>query len=144
MSFIIKPVNFEQLKKSLMKEEVKITGSREYTHVAPPTISKEWLHKYMDYKEGVLYWKYDSTRTDTWNNKHIGKQAGYYCPKIKQFSLKIRNRTYTMARLIWIYHYGKIDLKGRIMFKEDLENPYVIENLDFIPFYYRKPVLEEV
>lgn len=61
-------------------------------------ITKEYLHKIFEYKDGILYWK------NSGQKKYNGKIAGNN-KKTGYNSIKLNHKMYLVHRLIYIMHY---------------------------------------
>jgi hypothetical protein len=67
-----------------------------------PLPLQEELHKFFEYEEGNLYWKFKPNR-----RIKIGSKAGYL-HSTGYVHLRINSVSYKMHRIIWAYHYGAI------------------------------------
>lgn len=86
-------------------------------------ISQEKLHWLFDYLDGFLIWKVGNA---------IGKVAGVFnawTGRPIYESIKIGYINYSVHRLVYIYHYGRIPPGGVIGHKNDIDIDNRIENL---------------
>lgn len=67
------------------------------------TLTQEELRQYFDYKNGNLYWKQRLAKC-----VHIGDKAGTLNPNGYVY-IRFKNNIYVAHRLIYIWHYGKIN-----------------------------------
>lgn len=67
-------------------------------------ITQEELKKLLEYKDGKFYSKVNRTRL------RIGEEAGGRCPSTGYYRVKIHNKLYKRARLVFLYHKGYFPL----------------------------------
>ena len=88
-----------------------------------PLPSQEELHKFFEYKEGNLYWKFKPNR-----RIKIGSKAG--CLHSTGYvHLRINSVPYKMHRIIWAYHYGAIPSNLQIDHIDGNKLNNIIKNL---------------
>lgn len=64
-------------------------------------VSQQLLHDLFTYKDGELYWKIAPCKS-----VNVNQKAGYY--NKKYYKIKIKNKTYSLHRLIYMMFYGYV------------------------------------
>ncbi len=84
-------------------------------------LTQENLQELFDYKDGFLFWKKKPAKS-----MKDGQQAGSLNKKWNRYSIKISNKLYKSARLIFLYHHGympaEVDHIDRDSANDKIEN----------------------
>ena len=67
------------------------------------TLTQELVKELFDYRDGELYWKVKSA----WRIK-VGDVAGFASKNSRYRSVHIKNKTYLVHRVVYLYHHGNL------------------------------------